>query len=256
MEHFPNGSACTSSHTGRTVAMSDERYEVSLCDLLDSNLDVVLHDDIISWRQDTTDVWVYILISVLCIYLISCISENIVSSIHNKQQNDFRHQQITVYVSVMFIIYLFAVDDSAQFLATSEDLSLMLHLFIYIIVELSAQSLNFVHEVHGSRISLLTACISLLTLRVHYSFDNPYMLILCIMFGTRSMFKFIASHTLRTSVVEFVVQNLDMFVFCSMLENGLMSNSSDYFSGLASLLVVILVCFLFAIQIFVYKVTK
>ena len=48
MQRFPNGSACMSMHTGRAVSMTDERYEVSLCDMLDSNLDVIMQDNAIS----------------------------------------------------------------------------------------------------------------------------------------------------------------------------------------------------------------
>lgn len=67
------------------------------------------------------------------------------------------------------------------------------------------------------------------------------------------MFKFIACRTLRTSAPELLLQLLDMFTFCSMLNNGLMSNSRDYFSGVATQLTVVVVCFLMAVQIFVYK---
>ena len=67
------------------------------------------------------------------------------------------------------------------------------------------------------------------------------------------MFKFIACRTLRTSAPELLLQLLDMFTFCSMLNNGPMSNSRDYFSGVATQLTVVVVCFLMAVQIFVYK---
>jgi len=40
-DQFSNRSACTSSSTARSLLMHNTRYEVSLCDLLDSNLDVV-----------------------------------------------------------------------------------------------------------------------------------------------------------------------------------------------------------------------
>jgi hypothetical protein len=253
MQRFPNGSACTSMHTGRAVSMADERYEVSLCDLLDSNLDVIMQDNTISWRQDTTAVWIYVVISVFCIYLISCISENIVCSIHNTAHHEFRRQRYTVYASLCLIAYVLFIDNGQRFLVTTEDKALMWHLCVYVAAQAIAQAWEVTHELHGTRISLFTASISLLTLRIHYSFDNPYTLILCIIFGVRSMFKFIACHTLHTSAPELLLQLLDMFTFCSLLDNGLMSNSIDHFSGVATQLTVVVVCFLMAVQIFVYK---
>ena len=120
----------------------------------------------------------------------------------------------------------------------------------------AAQHWHVTCEMYGSRISLFTACTLLFTLRVYYSFDNPYLVILSILFGTRSMFKFVACHTLTPSVLEFLMHLLDMFTFCSMLDNGFMTNNSDYFTGVASQITVVLVCFLFALQIFVYKVDQ
>jgi len=105
--------------------MADQRYEVSLCDLLDSNLDVILLDDTIAWRQDTTAVWIYIIISLFCIYLIRFISENIVANIHNETKNDFTRQKITVYTNIGLIVYLFFVDNARYFLVTLEDSALM-----------------------------------------------------------------------------------------------------------------------------------
>ena len=184
LDGFANGSACSSAHTGRAVKMFDERYEVSLCDLLDSSLDVVFDygcspdlqepcgHGTVYWRRDTTSVWVYCVISVLCIYLTSCVSDNIVSMVHNAPCIRHRSQIFSVCATVALVVYLLFVQDTSALLLTREDQELSWHLFAYVLVQTAAQLTDPGDDMHGSRISLLTACIALLTLRVHYSFGT------------------------------------------------------------------------------------
>lgn len=249
---FLNGSSCSSPNTGRAVKMFDERYEVSLCDLLDSNLDIVFHNANIYWRQDTTSVWIYITISVLCVYLTSCVSDNIVSMMtHNI--HDHREQIFVLYGIVVLICYLFIGQDTYNLLLTKADRDLLHHLFAFVVIQAIAQN-TYVHkDIHGARISMFTACIALLTLRVHYSFDNPYMLVLCILFGVRSFFKFMAVLLTPSSIGGHWLMLCDFFVFCSMLDNGLMANSSDKFTGMATQVVLMLVCLLVSVLIFTYQ---
>jgi len=198
--------------------------QVSLCDLLDSNLDVVFDRGSIYWRHDETAMWTYFLISIICIYLTSCVSDNIVAMVHNapRAANKGKMQLFCVYATLALIVYLIYYQDISSLLLTREDSDLTTHLFAYAVALTLAQHTNPDDDMHGNRISLLTALIALLTLRVHYSFDNPYMLVLCILFGVRSVFKFLAVTVLQTSVGAHALMLADFFVFCSMLDNGLM----------------------------------
>lgn len=257
LDGFGNASACSSAKTGRAVSMFDQRYEVSLCDLLDSSLDVVFDRGTVYWRQDTTGTWVYMTISVLSIYLVSCVSDNIVAMMHGRLQNNQRQQIYIVYCTLVLIAYLLFGQATYGLLLTVEDRDLTAHLFVYVVAQTAAQHTDANDDMHGSRISLLTACIALLTLRVHYSFDNPYMLVLCVLFGVRSYYKFVCvlvkPHGSPGSVLLMLA---DFFVFCSMLDNGLMANSVDIFSGAATQVVLVLVCALVSVLIFTYKACR
>ena len=193
LDRFANGSACTSSSTQRSLLMRDTRYEVSLCYLLDSNLDIVYMRETIYWREDTTSFAVYVLVSCLSVYLVSCMSENIVHSMQGEKASVFAEQKLTVYGSLLIVAYLLFAGDCASLLLTAEDRDLMWHLVFYACVQAGAQHLYDPRVVRGSCISLLTACVALVTLRLHYSFDNPYTLVLTLLFGTRSMFKFLSA---------------------------------------------------------------
>lgn len=75
--------ACISTDSQRTINTLDTRYEISLCDLIDSNLNIIYaHDPIdktptIHWAQDTTSMYEYFIIAVIALYLVSSVSQNI-----------------------------------------------------------------------------------------------------------------------------------------------------------------------------------
>ena len=122
----------------------------------------------------------------------------------------------------------------------------------YACVQAGAQHLYDPRVVRGSRISLLTACITLVTLRLHYSFDNLYTLVLTLLFGTRSMFKFLSAVVLPVGAGHFALLLLDSFTFCSLLKNGLMATSSGPLRGTQAQLLVVLLSFLLATAILAY----
>tara|TARA_B100001758_G_scaffold247962_1_gene269300 strand:+ start:30665 stop:31945 length:1281 start_codon:yes stop_codon:yes gene_type:complete len=226
-----NGKAsCTHPTSGRKIKAGDDRYELSLCDILDNNLDLVYdgRNQRIMYRYDETSVAEYILISVLGIYLVSCIAENIRTIISSEQRTYSWHQQIVYTWMIIATFVLVAVDygykTTYNFLLFQYERDLYEILFAYVVVEFATfvlipiiqfymETTHFFqyeiwkgddddestpdpvdhnHEGNAIRcISLLTAFLILMTVRIHYSFDNPYIWLLSAIFGIRSMHKFI-----------------------------------------------------------------
>ena len=178
--------------------------------------------------------------------------ENIVHSMQDEKAPLFAEQKLTVYGSLLVVAYLLFAGDCASLLLTAEDRDLMWHLVLYACVQAGAQHLYDPRVVRGSRISLLTACITLVTLRLHYSFDNLYTLVLTLLFGTRSMFKFLSAVVLLVGAGHFALLLLDSFTFCSLLENGLMATSSGPLRGAQAQLLVVLLSFLLVAAILAY----
>lgn len=77
LQYFDNNSPCTYAFSNREIVEHDTRYEVSLCDLLNANLDFVVTRDRVFWRQDATTTAEYVLFSVLGIMLVSQLTSNI-----------------------------------------------------------------------------------------------------------------------------------------------------------------------------------
>ena len=225
---------CTHSTSGREINSVDNRYELSLCDLLDNNLDIVFdaRNERIMYRFDTTSTAEYIFISILGIYLVSCIAENIRTVMSSEERIQTWQQQIVYCIMILttfcYVAYDFIAKNTYNFLLFEYERQLYSLLFVYVVLEfvvfayglLGGISLSRLimkyeklqeeneetpqHKPRGNAIrciSLLTAFLILLTARIHYSFDNPYIWLLSTIFGVRSFHKFINRLTTETETL-------------------------------------------------------
>lgn len=91
LKHFgkTDYSPCTYKYSNRVINAGDLRYEVSLCDVLNANLDFVLDlkENMIYWREDTTSTFLYVMYSILAIYLISLMTNNIINILTKKESS-------------------------------------------------------------------------------------------------------------------------------------------------------------------------
>lgn len=195
-EKFPNG-ACTSSNSKRLLRVNDHQYEVSLCDLVDSNIDVVydIVNNILYWRQDKTLIIEYILISVVSIYFMSCISGNVISVKAGIPPQNLSKSNLLVVLLVWLYLVLHIIETQAEYVLTYDDLILSMTLFAFVAFELwVAWQTTFLKLLKlSSGISIYTACLMLLAFRIHNTFDNPYNGVLSVMFGTRSFIKYFSA---------------------------------------------------------------
>ena len=197
-------STCTNAKSGRIIKPHDDRYEISLCDLLDNNLDIVVDNQRgrLLLRVDETGVLTYIVISILGIYLVSCLAENI-RHILNQESSPSKPGRFPVFNVMMAATVVFIARD--QFLRETTRFMLfeyervlhfVLALFVYVCAACHAADTYSLRHQHMAKqavkgVSMLTASICLLSARVHYSFDNPYTWILSLIFSIRSAHKFL-----------------------------------------------------------------
>ena len=92
-------SPCTYKYSNRAIKVGDDRYEVSLCDILDSNLDFIwdLNKNIVYWRQNTTSTLLYFIYSILAIYLISLMTNNIINILTKYRGGEDQNQTTSVH---------------------------------------------------------------------------------------------------------------------------------------------------------------
>lgn len=235
---FDNRKLCFQENSHRVLLPSDTRYELSLCDLLDSNLDIIYDkaNNKLWWHVDDTPYYELIFIFCSALYLMSCVSVNIVRLAKKKQYQATRVEICVVCAVIVFSI-LSWIFGGLRFLVSSSDVLMLWTLIVFSVVE-SAASLDVMlfqtaapeelsRTVQG--ISLPLACLLLLTARVHYSFENPYTPVLTVIFGVRSWTKFLSFNAplaLFRTHMDFgriakraFVHGVDMTCFCMLLNN-------------------------------------
>lgn len=257
IEKGVNGSACSNPHSNRQISIGDDRYEVSLCDIFDSSLDVVLDasNNMVYWRQNETVFWFYLLLALCAIYLVSCISQNIVSVFENKKpekiQTDMkststwthRVQYFVISISLFGMLLEQYLTDNWCFILSRHDWELLIHAYIYVSALLLANILD--HSInHEHNISIITVTLIIFAMRIHFTFDNPYALILSTMYCIRSFFKllnYFMQVKMSTSVMHAILIFLDNLLLISIFENGLTTTYQTSFLSSNMKLIVITV---------------
>lgn len=266
LQYFGSKSPCNRTHTGRSQLMSDMTYDVSLCDIFDNNLDMIFVDtpeQTLYWRMDQTSPVLLVLFGLLAIYMVSCIAQNIVASIQIKHCRVPFAQRLAVILTLLTLAWTFAVEGNFVFVVTASDRILFWHLILYTSVELVYQLVmdNFKDSIpntkysnpcmFASSISLLTTSLLLITLRIHYTFDNPYIAVLTTIFGVRTFYKYFVFES--SAPLEHALHTLDVFVLASLLGNGVLRTDLEQFESVLNMIVVLFISCLVGGLLSVYK---
>lgn len=231
VRRFQNGSSCSSEYTGRVVKIADEQYEVSLCDLLDSNMDIVWDatEQLVYWRTDKTWTIDYMAVALLAVYLISVVSQNMVRSMtHDPAPPGFRWLPRPYIENIIMWVVLgytwLSLTATRGVLTTHLDAAVFMHLSILSVVYLVMNAISL-YDCHNAefrnkhRVSLFTMGLLLLLLRVYQTTDMPYLLALVFLFGSRFVYKLI--HMLVAfscwTLLEYTLIICEALVFASLL---------------------------------------
>lgn len=290
--------ACSNEITKRTINIDDNRYEISLCDLIDSNLDIIYaHANgvpSVIWRQDPTSFYEYLVLALVAIYLVTSVSQNIAdmfTSAHDiisqdedtlkndntdKKQEENKTKQFKmldttspIYIvqnclalSILLYSFFSCVILRRDVLISLPDNALFVHLLVYsfvtIICHMNGWPSNFLIRADdsgapvlkkagfpGHNISLLTVSLLLLSVKIHHSFDNPYILFLCILFGWRTFVKlFMCEHKYPDQVL---CAFLDLLLLFSILANGVSQTAQNEVEGIMLNLAIVCICSVAAI---------
>ena len=255
---FPNGSSCEHGLSGRVTTQHDERYEVSLCDLVDGKLDLVFDNAAgrIYWRQDATGLATKIFVSVLGVYIVSCVAENIKNIINRRSAVPSRNQHAVLLVTVLFISFELGLHDLAACIVTQSELELFYVLYVYAALECVLQLDVVCKSALRSFISPLTACLFLLLLRVYYTFDTPYTLPLTILFGTRNWYKVLCVRvegTLAQGWTDKLLLCLDLAVYAALLTAGIQQHAPSAVDGQCDQIMTLALSTLMGTVLFVYS---
>lgn len=249
---FGGNSPCTSRATGRAYNSTDTRYEVSLCDIIDGRIDLIydLGSQTLHWRKDVMTMLEYVPLALVAVYLMSCTSVNIVKFVHRQP---YETSKVTLAASALVVLYTLysLVAGSLRFVATDSDLYLLLLLCGFVSMEVALQlflndtGVNAHAEDRDKQdtderapinyvggISVNIASLLLLTLPVHYSFDNPYTPVLSVLLGVRSWTRFVAVlHS--ANITHLLLATVDLATFAAVLQVGIGHAAYDAYEAAA-----------------------
>ena len=257
---------CRDTGNGRELSIGDDRYEVSLCDLLGLNLDVVQVGNSLYWRQDHTPLLEFFILAIFSIFIVACLSQRIsdmfelarkMFEIKNKQelpnnnldqnnqnnQNNQKNQKndhslhhtlhhtktytrisemlgfedVAAFIAWTYILITFSILEPEALIST-QDRILFKHLIVYIpLAQICHVALKNNAAIPGRHISLLSASLILISIKVHNSFDNPYTIFLAIIFGWRASIKIFLC---PCHAIHIVWTLIDVLAFFSIVSNG------------------------------------
>lgn len=190
--HFDSDSACRVD-SRRVLSVSDSTYDLSLCDLIDSSLDILWRQDgVMLWRVHAISTVEVAVIFVFTLYFIHCVTSNILTVVRRRTlgaaPDPVSRWQITMFFLALLYTSVSLLTASHSLFAQEIRLAVILSLFIT--VELLVLGLGLCRNAHG--ISIITALLFLFSFRVYLSFDNPYSTILATLFASRSFYKLLA----------------------------------------------------------------
>jgi len=198
---------CTGARSGRTILEPSTVYDVSLCDVVDSRMDVYWDGEVVRFRRMTTSIWLYVAISIVTVYLVSCIAQNLTSllvGIQNKgvlQESAWvwvvRLVEVTVVGTVLLLSTLPMLWNDSLLLV--DELAYLALMLAYVLVHFAVMcyKIRFDSENrkrHFLTFNLITGVLLLLTLAIYKTMANPYVGILLVMLSMRCFYKLLDMH--------------------------------------------------------------
>jgi hypothetical protein len=259
-----NGIVCSSGKSGRTVGSTDV-YTVSMCDLVDGQLRFVVrhsHDgDVAYWIRDTTNVATYFVLAVIALYTATSLAQNITSLISKSVTPPVVLTPAQTIVSLMpktatpvglvraalnvvstlhilnvvacvvsVLVLIGLCEEHVDYYVLRHDVTMYYILLLFLLADLVLLGLKQTgpreeRRNFGHQIGISTAVLLLVTLRLHNTFDTPFLLVLTGIFGIRVSCKMMQhihnSLCADPTTINLASVLLDLSVWCSLLAYSL-----------------------------------
>jgi hypothetical protein len=248
------GVVCSSATTGRVVGDSD-MYTVSMCDFVEGGLRIVVEDNgegsRVHWIRDRTGVGETLALCLIALYAASALAQHLAELMSTGTQTlspeitanalvvaktRMRQFALNVLACLVSIAVLLGLCETHRdYFVSQQDVGLYQVLVLYLGAEVVLLCLketgprdctrNFGHQIGLSTTVLLIA-----TLRLHNTFDTPFLLVLVGLFGTRTACKVLqhihACLAVRANLINLVSVIFDLGAWCSLLAYAIAQCSS------------------------------
>ena len=246
-----NNKTCSSAHANRKLNVSDIYYEVSLCDLVDTNLEFVYkpYENRVYWRQVPTNTTWLAISTIFSLFFFTKVCEHMLLLLKRKQAR-FSHSISTL----PFVLACFLLNKhfSTQSYMLMYDEIILHYIVLSYVIALSVTLIATRYykqspDINAVSISSLLGILLALTAELQASYDNPFLQLLTYIFATRNFLKFMNFIRIHVYIsnpwwkvyVKIAHWMADTFVLCSILGYGVQvstSSSAEYITTLVSLL--------------------
>lgn len=197
---------CSTAGTGRVIVDPAGIYDVSVCDAIGERLDVLWDGERAYHRRIATPTWLYVVISLASIYLVSCTAQNLshllfkdesktITPVHPETYLQWTARAVEVTGVAVTVGLSVGYTLSGNELVLSEEIAYAVVMIVYTAVHFTVLSYKVLttdaqHRVaHFLTFNLNTGILLLLTQSVYKTLANPYVGILLVMLTLRSFYK-------------------------------------------------------------------
>jgi hypothetical protein len=185
------GSTVCRFHSNRLIA-NVSTYDISLCDIIDNSYDIVWTNSTIFVRKNATPIYMYVLITVFTIVLVTCVAQNIAFSFGDDEAHISTLMSVVSSLALFITVcteyrnghgYITEVD--YMFFWTTIG-----YLALNIVTWVSRMIYSRTYAVEaGVPFNLLLANILLTICKLYDGIENEYVLPVLFLMGTRSAYK-------------------------------------------------------------------
>lgn len=261
LTHTYMAPVCTSSNFGRVQTSSTLTYSVSVCDLVTGHVHFVLETHMgyttMFFKQDMTDVWQVVLLAVTAIYAVTMLSLHLCELVQNEKPdmtNTYTKYALALTHSVLAVALILTCSSHHSFMVTEEEVLLSYCLYVFVLADtcfiLLRRMTNYRSNDDSSKqVNGMVGFLLLVTLRLHSSFQNIFIVVLTMLFGVRMWCKVVQTayvnmhRNLSTAVLPNLSVALDVVVFYFLLTIALSEQSDTEFETQVLLSTVIVISF-------------
>ena len=179
---------CGSSSSSRVVVGDPAIYDLSMCDLVAAQADVI-------WRQGFIYVdgnlhlpdWAYIVTALAVLFLVISLGQNIARIMGD--ENAVTQPHVTEAVCFGLVILLLAISNPLRVFVAEHDRVMLAATVCYLGLHIVRQAFELAFESYVYTFNVITVSLMLVTARLYCSFETPYATIFLVLLLTRLFHK-------------------------------------------------------------------
>ena len=179
---------CGSSSASRVIVEDQTVYDLSVCDLVTAQADVIWRDGMIYVDSDLQlPDWAYIITALAVLFLVISLGQNIARIMGD--EHAVTQPKITEAVCVGLALLLMGINDPMRVFVSLHDRIMLAVTASYLLLITARQAFQLVFEPYVYTFNVITASLMLVTARLYCSFETPYATIFLVLLLTRLFHK-------------------------------------------------------------------